>query len=364
MLVGGVRLLGLYQYGPDGGAPLDALRKSAAAVHAALAETSPEMGSEWLVLHIPFGARKYVCKNLDAAAAGAKALKPAEWKFQPLGKTAFHSFSATIRIHLRAPIGVEAEAAAVQDALRAAAAAHCEAYQRRAALTIDGRSADPGAALSSLAGGTAAAGCSNHAVEMFAPDLGRPVGAVGTGGGDVAEVFGTLLLRCVLHERGTVGDALALLWQDLALTLRARLDLHGEMLLASEGGAEPARASFGTPTPLPRRVLIDAPDTISGVDCGFADHLYAEDGYVDVAERAGEVLGLSLVVGQGDEAPSWALAEEPATAATQADEPVEAEASPEAAGGSGGGGGALSPAVLGAGAVVVLLAVLAATQLQ
>ena len=282
MLVGGVRLLGLYHYGPDGAPALESLRRNAAAVQAALAD---EVGSEWVVLHVAFGARKYTAKSLSSE--GRSTLKPADWKFASaaqLGK--FHSFATSLKVHLRAPLGAEADAAAVHGRLKATAAAQCAAYAAGAAVMIDGACVDGGVALSALKGGRKTAqGCVQHAVEVFAPNLGRPVAPQTSGGnapgGAEAEVFGALTLRCVLHEKATVGDAVAMLWQDMGVTLRARLSMQAEMLTASRHGEASASAAFGQPVALPRRLLINTSAACKGVgvDCCFADHLYAADSY-------------------------------------------------------------------------------------
>lgn len=276
MFVGGVRLLGLYQYGPDGPSALDTLRKHAVAVQDALLSEHPaaEVGSEWVVLQVAFGARKYTAKSF--AAQSSAGLKPAELKFQPLaGKLAFHSFTATLKVHLRAgSLPADSEGTTATDQLRAAAAAQCAAYEQGAALTIDGSCVDGGATLSSLQGGgggsggargaSAGSGCVPHVVEIFAPNLGQPVVAGGGAAGDgapssagkkkkqqqggggtstaAAELFGAVTVRCVLHEKASVSDAVACLWQDLRASLRARLSMQGEMLAAAAGGTKPRNA--------------------------------------------------------------------------------------------------------------------------
>ena len=78
MLVGGVRILGLYLYGPDGAPQLVELRKRAAAVQMELRLSADgsgaDVGSEWLLLHIPFGARK--CPPLPPSVAAATTTTP------------------------------------------------------------------------------------------------------------------------------------------------------------------------------------------------------------------------------------------------------------------------------------------------
>ena len=88
----------------------------------------------------------------------------------------------------------------------------------------------------------------------------------------------------------TVADAIALLWQDLRVSLRSRLSMQAEMLAVAscevrtgdkdtDDSVNSAVASFGVPTPLPRRVLLNTSQAIPGIDCCYADYL-SPDGTV------------------------------------------------------------------------------------
>jgi hypothetical protein len=318
MFVGGVQLLGLYQYGPDGTGSLDRLCKHATAVRDALA---CEVG-DWLILQVAFGARKYTAKSLGAGSSTA--LKPAELKFQPLGdKLRFHSFTATLKVHLSARLPSNAVGITVTDRLRAAADAQCAAFEQDAVLSIDGKCADGAMALSALRSlpgsvdrdSSADHGCVAHKVEVFAPNLGQPVATTDTTSDDsdaAGELFGAVTLHAVLHEKGTTGavlcsdisflcvrhlsdgrfvaavaDATAFLWQDLRGSLRSRLSMQGEMLAAaacdasdgSDGAnttANTGAAVFGKPTPLPRRLLLNTSLAVPGVDCCYTDYMYPD----------------------------------------------------------------------------------------
>eukprot|EP01043_Picozoa_sp_COSAG02_P018000 COSAG02_NODE_828_length_16703_cov_298.705312_11_plen_227_part_00 len=213
MFVGGVQLLGLYQYGPDGTASLDQLYKHAAAVNGDLAcgHSGVEVSGEWLALQVAFGARKYTAKSFGAGSSTT--LRPVELKFQPLaGKLRFHSFTATLKIHLSTRLPAKAAGSTVTDRLRAAADAQCAAYEREAALSIDGNCADGTVALSALSGVPAADhGCVAHKVEIFAPNLGQPLAAMDVNTDDTDSsgvMFGNVTVHAVLHEKGTNGVGL------------------------------------------------------------------------------------------------------------------------------------------------------------
>ena len=214
MCVGGIQLLGLYQYGPDGTGSLERLCKHATAVRDALA---CEVG-EWLILQVAFGARKYTAKSLGAGSSTA--LKPAELKFQPRGdKLRFHSFTATLKVHLSTRLSSNAVGTTVTDRLRAAADAQCAAFEQDAVMSIDGECADGAMALAALPrlpssvdkGSAVDHGCVAHKVEIYAPNLGQPVATTDTTSDDsnaVGELFGAVTVHAVLHEKGTTGAVL------------------------------------------------------------------------------------------------------------------------------------------------------------
>jgi hypothetical protein len=85
----------------------------------------------------------------------------------------------------------------------------------------------------------------------------------------------------------TVADAIALLWQDLRVSLRSRLSMQGEMLAVTacgvnnssertENRANSGVVLFGKPTPLPRRVLLNTSQAVPGVDSCYADYLHPD----------------------------------------------------------------------------------------
>ena len=84
MLVGGISIIGLYQYGPEGPTQLEKMRKAAVAVQQALVAIAGASvaGQEWVVLHVPFGARKFLCKSFELRPGSP--LKPAEWSCKKL----------------------------------------------------------------------------------------------------------------------------------------------------------------------------------------------------------------------------------------------------------------------------------------
>lgn len=211
MFVGGVQLLGIYQYGPDGTASLDHLCKHAAVVNGALAcgHSGGQVSGEWLVLQVAFGARKFTAKSFSAGSSTV--LRPAELKFQQLaGKLQFHSFTATLKVHLSARLPAEAADITVTDRLRAAADAQCAAYERQAVLSIDGKYEDGAMAISALSHVSAADhGCVAHKVDIFVPNLGQPVAVTdaNTDGTNTSsgEMFGVVTVHAVLHDKGTTG---------------------------------------------------------------------------------------------------------------------------------------------------------------
>lgn len=218
MFVGGVKLLGLYQYGPDSPTALDNLCKHAAAVQSALICDRPatEVGDEWLLLQVAFGARKYTAKSFSGS--GSAALKPAELKFQPLaGKLRFHSFTATLKVHLSTgSLPGTVEGVAVMDRLQAAAKAQCAVYEQEAVVSVDGKCVDGVTALPMLQAeperdkkvSSAANNCIAHKVEIFVPNLGQPISAADVTRGNssaTGDLFGAVTVHAVLHEKGTTG---------------------------------------------------------------------------------------------------------------------------------------------------------------
>ena len=65
------------------------------------------ISGDWLVLHVPFGARKLVCKSYSLGAPTT--LRPTEMSYKKLaGKMVFHSFACDTSVRLVAGLAVGA----------------------------------------------------------------------------------------------------------------------------------------------------------------------------------------------------------------------------------------------------------------
>ena len=185
-------------------------------------------------------ARKARCATRTAVNLSAAPLTAAGRK---CAHVAFHSLSCDTAVNLH--VGLDAAGGSMAEAqarLESAAKAQVECWAR-GVLTIDGALQPNDMTLSALSTGN------EHAVQILAPGLAQ---ALSPGFEDgpatvTAQLVGRVRGQAVVHERATVGEAVEALLADLANSLRVRLAMQCEVLLASNPDITPSSVRHSVP---------------------------------------------------------------------------------------------------------------------
>jgi hypothetical protein len=260
MLPGGLSILGIFVFCPDGafgnaGAP--ALRAAAAAVAGALAPLPPQ---ELLLLHCdssPSAARKQSLRSLDVPVAPSAPLKPADLKFAAAAAAA-GAGASLVELRCRHAFDVRVSASPGQ-ALHAALQQAAESEARRVAETPglaavggsssrlqlplgggEGADGEDGGSISGPSLGDWLAQQAQGAVDdscvevsLLLPPPSASSAAISHGGGE-ARLRGVVVGLAYASRRDGAAGALERLRADVARSLMLRAELAQEEALAAE----------------------------------------------------------------------------------------------------------------------------------
>ncbi|CAH0774012.1 unnamed protein product [Bemisia tabaci] len=315
MLPGGISVLGIFVIGPDDilidTAGQNKFRSTVVQIHKKLTADKFLFGngtsSEKIVLQFARNSLRYSCKSFNVENASSN-LKPVEWRFtsQP---TRWHQLKCHFNLDSVgsiqfSPDNLKQSLQSQFDKVVQAVADNLEI----SIFTINSHMRAESTPLSNLEGNDS---------DVFSTKLADS--KTGSGKRKIANILSThivdfyqdcnkvcnirpysrcksLELKCsgvleshiYVHEKGTVGDGIKILKEDILRSLFSRLEMHYETLIEEEAAATPTDGTVLHEPP--RRVMI----SLANSDINFYDYLFPGEGVSEIHQSLQEFLDLKV----------------------------------------------------------------------